>query len=73
MGTPEGNLQAEFKILKKFLNKKKSKKNCISYIKSEKGQKYALTELAGPTQNPKKNYRNIKSTNQRNFSLNKYV
>jgi hypothetical protein len=32
------------------------------------------TELAGPTQNPKKNYRNIKSTNQnKNLSKEKDV
>jgi hypothetical protein len=63
------NLQAESKILKKNYwstksinqNKQILKKNCV---KVKKGQKYARKEFAGPTQNPKINYRIIKSTNQ---------
>jgi hypothetical protein len=55
------NMQAESKILKKILEhqiyqskQKTSKKNCVSYLKVVRGQKYARTEFAGPTQNPKK-------------------
>jgi hypothetical protein len=31
-----------------------SKKNVFRTLKEERGQKYAHTEFAGPTQNPKK-------------------
>jgi hypothetical protein len=72
------NLQAESKILKKLLEhqiyqskQKISKKNCV---KVDRGQKYAQTEFAGPTHNPKKNYKTIKSTNQNEiFPKKKYV
>jgi hypothetical protein len=65
-------LQAESKILKKILehqiyqSKQKISKKKIVFrtLKVERGKKYARTEFAGPTQNPKKNYKNIKSTNQ---------
>jgi hypothetical protein len=48
MGTPEGNLQAESRILKKLQNKKKSKKICVSYIKSEKGPKICPDGICRP-------------------------
>jgi hypothetical protein len=55
------NLQAESKFLKKIIgtksinqNKKFLKKNVFRTLKVERGQKYAWTELAGPTQYPKK-------------------
>jgi ribosomal protein S6 len=53
MGTPEVNLQAESKILKKFQNKKNLKKTVFRTLEVKRGQKYARTEFAGPTQNPK--------------------
>jgi hypothetical protein len=50
------------------------KKTVFRTLKMERGQKYARTEFAGPTQNPKKNYKNIKSTNQNEiFPKKKYV
>jgi hypothetical protein len=63
MGTPEGIefagwIQNPKKTLLEhqiYQSKQKiSKKNCVSYLKSERGQKYARTEFAGLTQNPKK-------------------
>jgi hypothetical protein len=58
--TPD--LQAESKIVKKNYwntksinqNKKFKKKTVFRTLKVERGQKYARTEFAGPTQNPKK-------------------
>jgi hypothetical protein len=66
------NLQAESKILKKNIGtpnlsiktKNFEKKTVFRTLKVERGQKYDRTEFAGLTQNPKKNYENIKSTNQ---------
>jgi hypothetical protein len=66
------NLQAELKILKKIIGtpnlsiktKNFEKKTVFRTLKVERGQKYARTEFAGSTQNPKKKYENIKSTNQ---------
>jgi hypothetical protein len=54
------NLQAEYKILKKLLEhqiyqpkqKNSKKKTVFRTLKVERGQKYARTEFAGPTQNP---------------------
>jgi hypothetical protein len=52
------NLQAESKILKKIIGtpnlsiKKFLKKTVFSTLTVERGQKYARTEFAGPTQNP---------------------
>jgi hypothetical protein len=83
MGTPEGNKFAGW-----IQNHKKNigtpnlsiktknfyKKTVFRSLKVIRGQKYARTEFAGPTQNPKKNYRNIKSTNQNEvFPKRKYV
>jgi hypothetical protein len=55
------NLQAESKIPKKYWNtksinqnKKFLKKTVFRTLKVERGQKYAWTEFAGPTQNLKK-------------------
>jgi hypothetical protein len=56
------NLQAESKILKKILEhqiyqskqKNSKKKTVFRTLKVERGQKYARTEFADPTQNPKK-------------------
>jgi hypothetical protein len=56
------NLQAESKILKKLLKqqiyqstqKNLKKKTVFRTLKVERGQKYARTEFAGPTQNHKK-------------------
>jgi hypothetical protein len=57
-----GLLKAESKILKKLLEhqiyqskqKKSKKKTVLRTLKVERGQKYAWTEFADPTQNPKK-------------------
>jgi hypothetical protein len=57
------NLQAESKILKNILEhqiyqskqKISKKKTVFRTLKVERGQKYAWTEFAGPTQNLKKN------------------
>jgi hypothetical protein len=40
------------------------KKTVFRTLNVETGEKYARTEFAGQTQSPKKNYKNIKSTNQ---------
>jgi hypothetical protein len=36
----------------------------IRTLKVERSQKLVRTEIAGSTQNPRKNYQNIKSTNE---------
>jgi hypothetical protein len=58
-------------------NEKFLKKNCVSYPKKWKGAKNLFrgypTEFADSTQNPKKNYRNFKSTNQNVNLPKKYV
>jgi hypothetical protein len=47
------NKQVEFKILKKIIGTPKFlKKTMFRTLKVERGQKYAWTEFAGPTQNP---------------------
>jgi hypothetical protein len=56
------NLQTESKILKKIIGtpnlsiktKNFEKKTVFRILKVERGQKYARTEFARPTQNPKK-------------------
>jgi hypothetical protein len=65
------NLQAGSKILKEIIGtpnlsmkKKNSKKNCVSYLKSGKRPKICPDGICRPDPNPKKNYKNIKSTNQ---------
>jgi hypothetical protein len=56
------NLQAEF-----------LKKTVFRTFKVERGQKYARTEFAGPTQNPKKLLEHQIKQSERNFSQKKYV
>jgi hypothetical protein len=73
------NLQAESKILKKIIGtpnlsiKKFLKKTVFRTLKEEIGQKYARTEFAGPTQNPKKISEHQINQSKRTFSQKKYV
>jgi hypothetical protein len=69
------NLQAESKILINYWNtksinqnKKFLKKTVFRTLKVERGQKYARTEFAGPTQYPKKLKEHQINQSERNFS-----
>jgi hypothetical protein len=72
MGTPEGieftgwiqNPKRNYWNTKSINEKKNSKKNCVSYLKSGKRPKICPDGICRPDPNPKKNYKNIKSTNQ---------
>jgi hypothetical protein len=81
MGATRRNLQAQLKSLEKIRNIKSAnqyenypKKSMVITLKVERIQKFVWTELAGSTENVKKNCRNIKSTNQNiNVPKKKYV
>jgi hypothetical protein len=83
MGATRQNLQARPKILKKLsehqINTKKFPKIVYLVTYKRKGAKNLCgsypTKYAGSTQNPKKNYRNIKPTvqNENFLKKKKYV